>query len=107
MKLPQEESTALLDAMLKCDERGFRSHDIKNISMNGVFVLARDGTLSRLRKNTPVELALKMRANGKTKIHLFKAEVTAVDHNGAALVFRDADVDAYSALLHLALYKSR
>ncbi len=100
----QEESNSLLDAMLKYDERGFQSHAIKDISMNGVFVLARDGTLSRLRKNTPVELALRMRANGKTKTHVFQALVSAVGHDGASLTFKDADVDAYSALLHLALH---
>lgn len=103
MNLRNEKSASLLDALLKYDERGFRSHEIRDLSMNGVFVLARDGTLSRLPKYAPVELALKMRTDGKTKTHLFRAEVSAVGHNGASLVFKDADIDAYSALLHLAL----
>ncbi len=97
----REEPVQLLEAMLKYDERGFQNHDIKNISMKGVFVLARDGTLTSLRKSASVELALRMRANGKTKTHVFQAQVSSVGHDGATLTFNDADIDAYSALLHL------
>jgi hypothetical protein len=65
--------------------------------------MARDGTLSRLGANTPVEVALKMHTSGKTKVHIFKAHVTRADRSGAQVEFSDADIDAYSALLHLAI----
>ncbi len=95
----------LLDSMVKFDQRGFQHHDVKDVSMSGVFVMAKDGKLSALSAKMPVEVALKMRTNGITKIHLFKAEVTRVTRDGAQLQFNHADVDAYSALLHLGLSK--
>jgi len=70
-------------------------------------VLSRDGTFAKLRKNTSVELALRLRANGRTKVHLFEAQVSTVGRDGAALIFSNADIDAYSALLHLTLNHQR
>lgn len=93
----------LLDSMVKFDQRGFQHHDVKDVSMSGVFVISKDGKLAALSAKMPVEVALKMRTNGITKIHLFKAEVTRVTRDGAQLQFNHADVDAYSALLHLGL----
>lgn len=95
----------LLDSMVKFDQRGFRHHDVKDVNMSGVFVVAKDGMLSKLSTHMPVEVALKMRTNGVTKIHIFKAEVTRVSRDGAQLQFNHGDVDAYSALLHLGLSK--
>ena len=103
MTADRKDSALLLEAMLKCDGQTFRSHEVRDISMEGVFVLARDGTLSRLRRNSPVELALKMHANGKTSVHVLQAEIKQVTHDGAMLVFKDADISAYGALLHLSL----
>jgi hypothetical protein len=96
----------ILESLVKFDKRGFQHHDIKNVSMSGVFVLANDGTLTKLTANSPVEVALKMRTNGTTKTHVFKARVTSVNSEGAQLSFSDADVDAYSALLHLGVRSS-
>ncbi|HEX9626021.1 MAG TPA: PilZ domain-containing protein [Acidiferrobacterales bacterium] len=91
----------VLDAMMRFGGYGYRRCDIKDLSMHGVYVLASDGSLTRLTKNESVELALKLRANGKVKTHVFQAQVRSVDRRGAGLSFSDADVDAYSALLHL------
>lgn len=91
----------VLDTMVKFGGYGYRHYEIKDLNMHGVFVLASDGTLTRLTRNESVDLAIKMRANGKIKTHVFHAQVRSVDRSGAGLVFSDADVDAYSALLHL------
>jgi hypothetical protein len=105
MKDETRNEKVLLDSMVKFDYRGFQHHDVKNISMSGIFVVAKDGTLTKLPANSMVEVALKMRTNGQVKTHLFKAHVTRVNREGAQLEFSDADVDAYSALLHLGLKK--
>lgn len=107
MKDDKRNEKVLLDSMVKFDYRGFQHHDVKDISMSGIFVIARDGTLTKLTAHSPVEVALKMRTNGQIKTHLFKAHVTRVSREGAQLEFSDADVDAYSALLHLGTYKRR
>ena len=107
MKGEKRNDKVLLDSMVKFDYRGFQHHDVKDISMSGIFVIAKDGTLTKLSTHSPVEVALKLRTNGQTKTHLFKAYVTRVNREGAQLEFSDADVDAYSALLHLGMSKSR
>ena len=107
MKDEKRNDKILLDSMVKFDYRGFQRHDVKDISMSGIFVIAKDGTLTKLSTHSLVEVALKLRTNGQTKTHLFKAHVTRVNREGAQLEFSDADVDAYSALLHLGKFKSR
>ena len=94
-------SGILLDALIKYDYRGFQHHEVSDLNLSGVFIMAKDGTLSRLDTHTPVEVALKMHTSGKTKVHVFRAHVTHADRNGAQVEFSDADIDAYSALLHL------
>jgi hypothetical protein len=107
MKEGKPNEKVLLDSMVKFDYRGFQHHEVKDVSMSGIFIIAKDGTLTKLAAHTPVEVALKLRTNGKTKTHLFKAQVTRVNREGAQLEFSDADVDAYGALLHLGIGKHR
>lgn len=69
--------------------------------MHGVLVLGRDGTLTRLPKDTAVDVALKLNVDGKTRTHKLRARVETRGRDGTGLVFTDADIDTYSALLHL------
>ena len=107
MKHPDKETPSgiLLDALIKYDYRGFQHHEIRDLNLSGVFIMAKDGTLSRLSTHTPVDVALKMHTSGKTKVHVFRAHVTHADRSGAQVKFSDADIDAYSALLHLENYQ--
>jgi hypothetical protein len=50
-----------------------------------------------------VEDALKLNANGKTHTHMLRARVESKGRDGINLVFTGADLDTYSALLHLNL----
>lgn len=101
LKSAGQSHAEVLDAMMKFRGYGFRHCEIRDLTMQGVFVLSSDGTLTKLSKDEPVEIAIKLRTNGKVKTHLFRAQVTTVSRQGAGLSFHDADVDAYSALLHL------
>jgi hypothetical protein len=87
-----------LDAMLKFNQQGFQLYQTRDISLDGVFV--ETGPV-RLPKKSPLELALKIPADGQNKIHRFRAQVKRLTPHGAGLVFDRADTDAYAALLHL------
>jgi hypothetical protein len=93
----------LVDAMVRCDNRGFQHCDVRNLDMHGVFVLGRDGSLTKLPKDSSVEVALKLNTGGKTKTHMLRARVEQKARDGTGLVFTDADIDTFSALLHLDL----
>ena len=104
IKHPRENDTPLLvDALVRCDYRDFQHCDVRDLDMHGVLVLGRDGTLTRLPKDAPVEVALKLNANGKTSTHVLRARVESKGRDGINLVFTSADIDTYSALLHLNL----
>lgn len=104
MKRPPENDTPrLVDALIRCDDRDFQHCDVRNLDMHGVLVLGRDGTLTRLPKDAPVEVALKLNANGKTRTHVLRARIESKGRDGINLVFTTADIDTYSALLHLNL----
>lgn len=93
----------LVDAQIRCDHRGFQQCDVRDLDMHGVFVLGHDGTLTRLPKDARVDVALKLNAGGRTKTHLLRARIESKNRDGTSLVFTDADIDTYSALLHLNL----
>lgn len=96
----------LIDAQIRCDSRGFQHADVCNLDMHGVFVLGRDGALTRLPKDAPVDVALKLNTNGRNQLHRLRARVEKRDRDGISLVFTDADLETYSALLHLDLADS-
>jgi hypothetical protein len=93
----------LVDAQIRSDQGLFRHCDVRDLDMHGVFVLGTDGTLSRLPKNAPVEVNLMLHTSGHTRTHRLRARVEGKSREGTSLVFTDADIDTYSALLHLNL----
>lgn len=100
---PENGVPRLVDTLVRCDYRDFQHCDVRDLDMHGVLVLGRDGTLTRLPKDAPVEVALKLNANGKTSTHVLRARVESKGRDGINLVFTSADIDTYSALLHLNL----
>jgi hypothetical protein len=93
----------LVDARVRCDWRGFQPCDVRELDMHGVFVLGRDGTLSRLPKDAAVDVALKMQSEGQTRTHVLRARIEKKTVDGMSLIFTDADIDTYSVLLHFGL----
>lgn len=91
----------LVDSLIRCDHRDFQHCDVRDLDMHGVMVLGRDGSLTRLPKNSLVDVALKLNINGETRTHVLRARVESKDRDGINLVFTSADLDTYSALLHL------
>jgi hypothetical protein len=102
-KPPESNAPRLVDTLIRCDSRDFQHCDVRDLDMHGVLVLGRDGTLTRLRKDAPVEVALKLTTNGKTRTHVLHARIESKGPEGTNLVFTNADIDTYSALLHLNL----
>jgi len=100
---PESNAPRLVATLIKCDYRDFQHCDVRNLDMHGVFVLGLDGTLTRLPKDAPVDIALKLNTNGKTHTHILRARVESKSRDGTSLVFTSADIDTYSALLHLNL----
>ena len=100
---PEYDTPRLLETLIRCDYRDFQHCDVRDLDMHGVFVVGRDGSLTRLPKDAPVEVALKLNAQGKTRTHVLRARVESKGRDGIGLVFTGADVDTYSALLHLNL----
>lgn len=95
------ETPKLVDAMVRCDHRGFQHCDVTELDMHGVLVLGRDGTLTRMPKDAAVDVALKLNIDGKTRTHKLRARIETKGRDGTGLVFTDADIDTYSALLNL------
>jgi len=102
---PENDSPRLVETLVRCDYRDFQHCDVRDLDMHGVLVLGQDGTLTRLPKDAPVDIALKLHTNGKTRTHVLHARVERKGRNGINLVFTGADIDTYSALLHLSLDK--
>lgn len=99
----ESEAPRVVDTLIRYDHRDFQHCDIRDLDMHGVLVLGRDGSLTRLPKNSAVELALKLNIDGKTRTHVLRARVERKSRDGTNLVFTNADLDTYSALLHLNL----
>lgn len=100
---PENDAPRLVDTLIRCDYRDFQHCEVRDLDMHGVMVLGRDGTLTRLPKDASVEIALKLNTNGKTRTHVLHARIERKGRDGTSLVFTNADIDAYSALLHLNL----
>lgn len=91
----------LIEAAIRCDQGGFQHCDVRDLNLHGVLVLGRDGTLTKLPRDAKVDVALKLNTQGQTKTHLLRARVDRKTRDGTGLVFTDADIDAFSALLYL------
>ena len=98
---PENDTPRIVDTLVRYDYRDFQRCDVRDLDMHGVLVLGRDGTLTRLPKDAPVEVALKLNTNGNTRTHVLRARVESKGRDGINLVFTSADIDTYSALLHL------
>jgi len=104
---PESSTPRLVESLVRCDYRDFQHCVVQDLDMHGVLVLGQDGALTRLPKDAPVDIALKLRANGTIRTHVLRARVEHKGRNGINLVFTGADIDTYSALLHLSLNKSQ
>jgi hypothetical protein len=102
-RTPENDTPRLVDSLVRCDYRDFQHCEVRDLDMHGVLVLGRDGTLTRLPKDAPVDVALKLNTNGKTRTHVLRARIESKGSEGINLVFTSADIDTYSALLHLNL----
>lgn len=102
-RTPTNDAPRLVESLVRCDYRDFQHCDVRNLDMHGVFLLSREGTLTRLPKDAPVDIALKLNTNGKTSTHVLRARVESKERDGINLVFTSADIDTYSVLLHLNL----
>lgn len=91
----------LVDAAIRCDQGGFQHCDVRDLNLHGVLVLGRDGTLTKLPRDAKVDVALKLNTDGQTKTHVLRARIDRKTRDGTGLVFTDADIDAFSALLYL------
>jgi len=98
---PASPSRRLVDAKIRCDWRGYVPCDVREIDMNGVLVLGKDGSLTRLPRNTTVDLTIKLDAGGSIRTHQLRARIEKRTRHGTSLVFTDASLDTYSALLDL------
>lgn len=103
MAKPRQETDTpdIMGAQIRCDYRGYQHCDVRNLDMHGVLVLGRDGTLTRLPKDATIDVALKLHTRGRTRTHHLRARVESRTSDGVSLVFTDADIETYSALLHL------
>lgn len=96
-----DDAPRLVDTLIRVDHRDFQQCDVRDLNTHGVFVLGRDGSLTRLPKNTAVDIALKLHTNGMTRTHVLRARIDGKGRDGTNLVFTDVDIDTFSALLHL------
>ena len=54
-KSRSDDGARLVDTLVRHDQRDFQHCDIRDLNMHGVFVLGRDGSLTRLPKDAPKE----------------------------------------------------
>lgn len=94
----------VLEAMLSNGEHGFRPCKTRDISLNGVFVLTRDGLL---RRNGPVELAVKVPAAGAGSMRRYHAQVVYGNAEGFGLLFDHTNSKEYVPLLRLVFAKRK
>jgi hypothetical protein len=88
-----------LEAFLGADARGLLRYVTRDISLDGVFVQTGPVDLAR---GDVAEVALRIPANGRRRIHRFPVTVARANHAGVALSFGPiTDDEAYAALLEL------
>ncbi len=94
----------VLEAMLRNGERSFQPCKTRDISLNGVFVLTRDGML---RRSGAVELAVKMPQSGSNSIRRFHAQVVHASAEGVGLLFDHVNSQDYVPLVRLVFAKRK
>ncbi len=89
-----------LDVMVNSTRRGLQRYRSRDISIDGVYLEDQADTLG-LRKNSVVDLVLKIPGKDKFKHHRVQARVATVRKGGARLIFRNLDEGTYTALVDL------
>ncbi len=89
-----------LEVMLDRSHLGLRRYRTRDVSLDGVY-LEDSGDPLRLRRNSVVDLVLKIPGNGKIRHHRVQAKVATVKGGGARLIFRHLDENTYTALVDL------
>lgn len=100
-KIREEGPPRLVDAQFRWDYRGFQQFEVRDLDMHGVFVVGQGGALTKLPKDAWVDVALKLHADGRNRVHRLRARVESRKPDGTSLVFTDADLETYSALLDI------
>ena len=93
-----------LEAMFSTGENGFELCKTRDISLNGVFVLTRDG---KLHRNGPVELAVKVPSAGAKPMQRFHAQIVHASADGIGLLFDHINSEGYVPLLRLVFAKRK
>jgi hypothetical protein len=87
-----------LEVMLNHHRLGLQRCRTRDVSLEGVFV---ETDKLALRRNTIVDLVLKIPVDGKTKHYRIQAKTANVRGHGARFIFRTLDEKAYAALVDL------
>ncbi|HEX7043720.1 MAG TPA: PilZ domain-containing protein [Burkholderiales bacterium] len=87
-----------LEAILDYNRQDPQPSVTRDISLDGVFVETRSGTVPR---KGALDIAIKLPGDGGARYHRFHAQVVRVTDRGAALVFDRVETDSYAALLDL------
>lgn len=92
-----------LDAVVHYNNRNHR-HATTDISLDGAFIRARGG---RLPRRGPLEVAIRLPADGTVRYHRFQAQVVRATARGVGLAFERVDTEGYAALLELVFANER
>lgn len=87
-----------LEVMLEHSRLGLRRYQTRDVSLDGVFIEASD---IPLRRNTLVDLVLRIPADGKTRHHRVRAKLAPLKNRGARFIFHKLDERTYTALVDL------
>lgn len=89
-----------LDVMVNSSRRGLQRYRSRDISIDGVSLEEKADSLG-LRRNSIVDLVLRIPESGKLRHHRVQARVAPVRKGGTRLIFRDLDEGTYTALVDL------
>jgi hypothetical protein len=87
-----------LEVMLDHRRLGLQRCHTRDVSLEGVFV---ESDKLALRRNSVVDLVLKIPVDGKAKHYRIQAKVANIRGRGARFIFRTLDEKTYSALVDL------
>lgn len=93
----------ILDVKLSSEKIGEQPCRIRDMSLNGAFIEYDNETLDA---DDHIQLDMTIDQNGKNTKHRVAAEVIRVSEDGAALRFRQVDMDTFGSILGL-LYVSK
>src|SRR5690606_39909634 len=92
-----------LDTIIHYNNRNYR-HATTDISLDGAFVRTRG---ERLPRRGPLEIAIRLPADGTVRYHRFQAQVVRATPRGLGLAFERVDTEGYAALLALVFAAER